>query len=99
MKLKDEYASFDHLIEDSDIPAEILESAATTETSNQPTLENADGRTEVANGRRLASKFGHKIRYVHAWRCWLVYDGRRWKRDSAGALDAMAKCIGGRSLA
>jgi putative DNA primase/helicase len=36
--------------------------------------------TDVGNAERLISRFGNGLRYCKA-KGWLVYDGRRWKRD------------------
>jgi putative DNA primase/helicase len=37
--------------------------------------------TELANAGRLVAQHGSDLRYCHLWRCWLAWDGRRWKRD------------------
>lgn len=47
--------------------------------------------TDVGNGQRLIYWHGENIRYVHQWACWIVWDGTRWRKDSAGAVYAMAK--------
>jgi putative DNA primase/helicase len=33
------------------------------------------------NAQKLIAKCGNDLRYVPAWRVWLVWDGKRWKRD------------------
>ena len=35
---------------------------------------------------RFAKKFGRDLRYVPAWKTWLVWDGVRWVRDEDGAV-------------
>lgn len=46
--------------------------------------------TDLGNGRRLASRHADKLRYVAEWG-WLVWDGRRWLRDTDGAAMRFAK--------
>jgi putative DNA primase/helicase len=41
--------------------------------------------TDLGNAERLVSQFGTRIRYTKA-KGWLVYDGRRWKRDDKDAV-------------
>lgn len=38
--------------------------------------------TELENAERLVSLHGADLRYCHPWGSWLVWDGRRWKRDA-----------------
>ncbi len=45
-------------------------------------LESLDGKTQLSNARRLVKLFGASCRFVPAWGCWLVYDGRRWVIDT-----------------
>ncbi|CAN5908500.1 phage/plasmid primase, P4 family [soil metagenome] len=40
--------------------------------------------TELGNARRIAAKFAPELRYVRAWRAWLVWDHQRWRRDDKG---------------
>ena len=49
--------------------------------------------TELGNARRIAKKFGGELRYVRAWKSWLVWDGMRWKRDEIGIEMVAAKEI------
>lgn len=48
-------------------------------------------RTDLGNARRLVARFGDSIRYVHAWKCWFYWDGKRWVRDQTGHIYRMAK--------
>jgi putative DNA primase/helicase len=34
--------------------------------------------SDLGNGRRLVQAHGERLRYVHAWKRWLVWDGTRW---------------------
>jgi putative DNA primase/helicase len=47
--------------------------------------------TDVGNARRLVAGHGDQMRWVSAWSTWLVYDGRRWRRDSKGTVVEFAK--------
>ena len=35
--------------------------------------------------------FGNRIRYVHDWKKWLVWDGKRWKIDNTAAIYRLGK--------
>ena len=52
---------------------------------------DAENMTDAGNARRLVNEHGHDLRYCHAWGKWLVWDGKRWKRDDAGAVVEKAK--------
>jgi putative DNA primase/helicase len=39
---------------------------------------------DLDRGRRFAEKFGGELRYVQAWKRWLVWDGVRWTQDEDG---------------
>ena len=56
-------------------------------------INTAEGRTDVANGRRFAEYHRNKVRYCHQWRKWLAYDGQRWQLDDAGRVHRLAKGI------
>lgn len=47
--------------------------------------------TELSNARRLVDQSGNIIRYCRAWGQWLIWDGCRWKPDSIGRIDQLAK--------
>lgn len=48
--------------------------------------------TDMGNAIRLVHLFGQHIRYVNEWG-FLVYDGRRWQRDSVGTMQRFAKRV------
>ena len=50
-------------------------------------------RTELGYARRLVRVFGDRLRYVPAWRRWLVWDGQRWAHDTTGQAARWAKVI------
>jgi putative DNA primase/helicase len=47
--------------------------------------------TDLGNAERLVARHGSDLRYVHPWRKWLVYDGRRWRHDDAGEVARRGK--------
>jgi putative DNA primase/helicase len=48
--------------------------------------------TDAGNAERFAAQHRQEARYVPAWRAWLTWDGRRWKRDEQAVhVRAMAK--------
>jgi putative DNA primase/helicase len=49
--------------------------------------------TELGYARRLAHIYGDRLRYVHAWRRWLVWDGQRWAYDTTGQAARWTKSI------
>ena len=49
--------------------------------------------TDMGNSRRFALEFGADVRYCHPWESWLIWDGRRWRRDEAGEIFALARRI------
>jgi putative DNA primase/helicase len=49
--------------------------------------------TELGYARRLAEAYRGRVRYVHTWKRWLVWDGRRWAHDQTGQVQRWAKII------
>lgn len=47
--------------------------------------------SDLGNAERLVLRYGKQLRYVGAWRQWLVWDGRRWARDTTGEVVRFAK--------
>lgn len=46
--------------------------------------------TDLGNAERLVRRHGHQLRHVRAWG-WLVWDGKRWLRDTTGEVERLAK--------
>lgn len=42
--------------------------------------------TDLGNAARLVEAHGLDLRYVPAWKTWLCWDGKRWKRDATNAV-------------
>jgi putative DNA primase/helicase len=57
--------------------------------------DNRSGRTELytdlGNARRMVARYRDKIRYVPAWKQWIVWDERRWVRDQDEEVMRLAK--------
>jgi putative DNA primase/helicase len=49
--------------------------------------------TELGYAHRLIRVYGDRLRYVPAWRRWLVWDGTRWARDDTGQAARWMKVI------
>ena len=49
--------------------------------------------TELGYARRLIRVYGERLRYVSAWRRWLVWDGQRWAHDTSGQAPRWMKAI------
>jgi putative DNA primase/helicase len=56
-------------------------------------------RTELGYARRLVHVYGGRLRYVPAWRRWLVWDGSRWTHDTTGQAHRWMKAIARRLTA
>lgn len=51
--------------------------------------------TDTGNSSRLIELHGDRLRYVHGWASWLVWQGARWAQDAEAALTAeLAKDVG-----
>lgn len=48
-------------------------------------------RTDIGNAERMLDRHGAELRYVPAWKSWLVWDGRRWARDETLEVHRRAK--------
>lgn len=49
------------------------------------------GCTDLANGHRMAQRFGAELRYCPLWGCWLCWDGKRWRRDDTKRVWRLAR--------
>jgi putative DNA primase/helicase len=56
-------------------------------------------RTELGYARRLIRVYSGRLRYVPAWRRWLVWDGTRWAHDSTGQAARWMKAVARRLTA
>lgn len=65
----------------------------TATSSNLEPISSAEGRTDLANARRLVRLHGERLRYCHPWRRWLVWDDVRWQLDDCGMAERLAKDV------
>lgn len=49
--------------------------------------------TDLGNARRFADAQANRLRFVKNWNQWLVWDGRRWKKDETGVDQQAAKGV------
>ncbi len=50
--------------------------------------------TDLGNAERFVDANRGRVRYCHAWKTWLIWNGRRWQRDTDGGAERLAKeCI------
>lgn len=38
--------------------------------------------TDAGHAGAFIRRFGHKLKYVAEWKCWLVWNGKRWVKDN-----------------
>ncbi len=50
-------------------------------------------KTDLGYAKPLVAVYGNRLRYVHAWRRWLVWDGHRWAHDATGQAARWMKAI------
>jgi putative DNA primase/helicase len=75
-------------------PVESSSSAVTPADGDEWTSIKTDqGRTDRANSRRFLAAYGDRVRFVHPWGKWLVWDGSRWELDDSGAVMRLAMAI------
>jgi putative DNA primase/helicase len=67
------------------------EQAAAPSTRGEP-LE-PEHLSDLGNARRLARVCGDDIRYVPAWKKWLLWDGTRWQVDELDSIARFAKSV------
>jgi putative DNA primase/helicase len=47
--------------------------------------------TDSGNAERLVLAYGQDFRYVHDWKQWVHWDGKRWRRDATAEIYRAAK--------
>lgn len=72
----------------------VYERPTQTPAEPRPVYEPRTYRlTQIGNAERFADANVHRMRYVHNWKSWLAWDGRRWRRDETGAEAEAAKLV------
>ena len=51
--------------------------------------KRAYAATDLGNAQRFVDQHKDGIRYVHAWRKWIIWDGMRWKPDDGGEISRL----------
>jgi P4 family phage/plasmid primase-like protien len=70
------------LIDKSPIWVRSAESTIVNSHSYSTNLLDDSGKTDNANSDRFVTMFGDRLRYCPEWKSWLVWDGKRWSRES-----------------
>lgn len=60
-----------------DLPARTLDDPAFADWG----LAKEPAATDVGNGARFVVHCADRVRYVHEWKAWVLWDGVRWRRD------------------
>jgi putative DNA primase/helicase len=79
--------------EGKDAYLELVKNAQPVPPVDSPSLKSPQGRTDTANAKRLAAKFGHLFRWCGALKCFLIWDGKRWCAGDNVQMEAFAKRI------
>ena len=70
-----------------------IDGGKTSSTSNIKPISSHEGRTDLANARRLVRLHGNRLRYCHPWRRWLVWNESHWQPDESGMAERLAKDV------
>jgi len=65
---------------------EAQEDAGSAMPTRQP---EAYPMTDVGNAEHFVAVYGENLRYIEAWKAWLVWDGKRWARDNTSKVRRM----------
>lgn len=57
----------------------------------EETMTGPHDCTDVGNGERFAEQHGGKAKYIHAWKKWIIWNGRYWELDPDGEVERLAK--------
>lgn len=78
--------------EDDPHTKEVAEEAVPNEAVEQSNTTAVDlPLTDLGNARRFVRDHGDRVRYVHEYKRWLLWDGQRWVFDEDGAVSRMGK--------
>jgi hypothetical protein len=61
--------------------------------NERPTTSDGELLTDAGNAARFVRRHGADFRFVHEWRKWCCWDGRRWLIDNQGIVVARAKSL------
>ena len=49
------------------------------------------GFTDIGNAERFVRDHSDSVRYCHPWKKWMIFDGKRWKKDESAKVEQLAK--------
>ena len=49
--------------------------------------------SDLGNAKRFVREFAERVKYCNDWGTWLIFDGRKWKKDRTLQIEDMAKTI------
>lgn len=58
-----------------------------------PSVPDKIHDNDHGNAQRLINTYGDSIRYCHAVKCWLIWDGQRWCIDRSNQVRHMAEAV------
>lgn len=64
--------------------------AITTDVTPRAGNNSIEHLTDLGNAHRLVRHCDGKIRYVHAFKAWFIWNGDRWERDANGEIYRLA---------
>lgn len=73
--------------------APVVEPKPAAAPDEEPGGPGRRARTDTGNAERLADRHRAELRYIHAWKKPLVWDGMRWKVDDLGRAMAFTKDV------
>jgi putative DNA primase/helicase len=71
-------------------PAQRRGATTTAEAASQASAPAAFNLTDTGNAARFLDLYADVVRYCATWRGWVVYDGKRWRRDDDLAAEHLA---------
>jgi len=73
----------------------VLASNSLRGADNNPSVQKLSEQrfklTDLGNAERLVALHGNDLRYCHAWKSWLIWDGVRWVVDRSNKVKLKAK--------
>lgn len=49
--------------------------------------------TDLGNAERFAARYRDTVRWCEVWKCWMIFNGRRWEADHNGTIGQYAKSV------
>src|SRR6266702_3728745 len=79
-------------------PLPLVQDTAQHDGANERSAEDPERQQEqplpysdYSNARALIHQYGQDMHYSYPWRCWLVWTGTHWARDTGGVVMGHAK--------